>query len=568
MKISRVTVPTLKEKPAEAEVTSHELLLRAGMMRSFASGIYTLLPLGARALQKIEEIVREEMNSAGALEVALPFLHPSDPWMRSGRWHAYGPEMMRLTDRQGREFCLGPTAEELMTMTVARGAPSYRELPVNLYQIQTKFRDEMRPRFGLLRGREFRMMDAYSFHTCEEDLESMYEAMRVAYLRIADRCSLEICVVEASTGLIGGKVSHEFMVVSEVGEDILVYCPGCNYGANGELERHKPAREFGGAPAPVEEAHTPGMVSISELSAFLDVTPDSVLKCVLYVVEGEALAVFVPGYRDVSEPKLARALGVDNFHVMRDDERGLYPAITPGFTGPVGLAGARALFDVEVKGACGLVTGANRVDYHLRGAEEGRDFTTAPLADVAGVVDGDLCVACGSELVIARGIEIGHIFKLGLKYSEVLDAGFTDTDGRAKPIVMGTYGIGTSRMLQTIVEQHHDEGGIKWPRAVAPMPVEIIVIETTGGAQRDAAREIEVELSRRGIETLIDDRDVSPGIKFNDADLIGLPIQLITGKKLPASGDVELKMRYTGERRDVPVGEAAVAVERALREAR
>jgi prolyl-tRNA synthetase len=565
---SRVTVPTLKEKPAEAEVASHELLLRAGMMRSFAAGIYTLLPLGERVLEKIEDIVRAELNKTGALEVVLPTLHPGDPWMCSGRWFAYGPEMMRLKDRQGREFCLGPTAEELMTLTVARTAPSYRDLPVNLYQIQTKFRDEIRPRFGLMRGREFRMMDAYSFHADEADLDTTYKDMHDAYLEIARRCSLETRVVEASTGLIGGKESHEFMVMSEVGEDVLVYCPECAYGANAELEQHKPAGLFGGeSSGPLEEVHTPGMVSIEDVAGFLGTTPRAVLKCVMYVAGSDLVAVFVPGYRDVSESKLARALGTEDFHVMRDDERERFSQVVPGFTGPVGLSGVRVLFDAEVKGAKGMVTGANKADYHYRGAEEGRDFNAEPVADLAGPVEGDLCASCGEELKIARGIEIGHIFKLGLKYSEVLTAHFTDKDGHPKPMIMGTYGIGTSRMVQTVVEQHHDKFGILWPKAVAPLPLEVIVIATEGGGQPEAAALIVSKLADKGVEALVDERDVSPGIKFNDADLVGLPVQLIIGKKLPASDNVELKIRYTGERRDVPVGEAIGGIERALEEA-
>lgn len=565
MQFSRVSVPTLKEKPAEAEAESHELLLRAGMMRSIAAGVYTMLPLGCRALESIEDIVRDELNAAGALEVVLPNLHPSDPWMCSGRWFAYGAEMMRLKDRQGREFCLGPTAEELITMTVARTAPSYRDLPVNLYQIQTKFRDEMRPRFGLIRGREFRMMDAYSFHADEAGLDESYEAMREAYLAIARRCSLETLVVEASTGLIGGKESHEFMVRSQVGEDELVLCGGCGYGANAELEQHKPSVLFGSPESSsLEEVHTPGMVSIEEVAAFLQTTPESVMKCVMYVMGDELVAVFVPGYRDVSEAKLARALGTEDFHVMRDDERELFPQVTPGFTGPIGLTGVRQVFDTELEGKRGMVTGANRVDYHYRGAEEGRDFKAEPLADVASAVEGDQCVSCGGTLEIARGIEIGHIFKLGLKYSDALSAMFTDKDGQPKPMVMGTYGIGTSRMLQTVVEQHHDKWGIRWPKAVAPLPVEVIIIATEGGGQEQAAARIEAGLAERGIECLVDARDVSPGIKFNDADLVGLPVQLIIGKKLPASGEVELKTRYTGDREDVPVEAAVEQVERAI----
>lgn len=567
MQFTRVLVPTLKEKPAEAEVLSHELLLRAGMMRSVASGVYTLLPLGCRALDAIEDIVREELNRAGAMEVVLPSLHPSDPWIGSGRWFAYGAEMMRLKDRQGRDFCLGPTAEELITETVGRAAPSYRDLPVNLYQIQTKFRDEMRPRFGLMRGREFRMMDAYSFHADEAGLDETYAAMRAAYLEIARRCSLVTVVVEASTGLIGGNESHEFMVRSQVGEDELVLCGACGYGANSELERHSPGTSFGGAPSPLEEVHTPGTTSIEEVSAFLGVSPADVVKCVLYVLDGEVVAAFVPGYREVSEAKLARYLGTEEFHVMRDDEREAFPGLTPGFVGPVGLEGARAVFDLELQGKSGMVTGANRVDYHYRGAEEGRDFSAEPAADIAGPVDGDICTSCGAALEIARGIEIGHIFKLGVKYSAALSADFTDRDGRPKPMIMGTYGIGTSRMLQTVVEQHHDDWGIRWPKAVAPLPVEIVVLDTESGGQAAAALRLERALGDRGLEALIDSREVSPGIKFNDADLVGLPVQLIVGKKLPASGNVEIKTRYTGERKDVPLEAAVEEVEKALQRA-
>ncbi len=566
MRFSRVTVPTLKEKPAEAEILSHELLLRAGMMRSVAAGIYTMLPLGDLALANVERVVREEMNAAGALEVVLPSLHPSDLWECSGRWFAYGPEMMRMRDRAGRDFCLGPTAEEMITVTVGRTAPSYRDLPVNLYQIQTKFRDEIRPRFGLLRGREFRMKDAYSFHTDPEDLDRVYGRMYEAYSTIASRCSLETKVVEASTGLIGGDVSHEFMVVSDVGEDALVYCEECDYGANAELEEHRPGGRFGSADSqPLSEASTPGMVTVDEVSAFLGRERADVLKCVLYVVGGEVLAVFVPGYREVSEPKLARALGTAEFHVMRDDEQEMYTRVTPGFTGPVGLHGVRVLFDLEVRGARGLVCGANRPGFHLVGAEEGRDFSAEPAADIAGAVEGDLCPRCGGRLAIARGIEIGHIFKLGTKYTSALDVNFTDRDGALRPIVMGTYGIGTSRMLQTVVEQHNDPAGIRWPREVAPLPFELIVVAPDRKDQAEAAGRLEEELARAGHECLVDDRDVSPGVKFNDADLVGLPVQAVIGKKLDR-GVVDLKTRYTGERREVPVEAAAGELQRALEE--
>jgi prolyl-tRNA synthetase len=565
LRFTRVTVPTLKEKPAEAEVASHELLLRAGMMRSVAAGIYTLLPLGRAALDKVENIVREEMNGAGALEVVLPSLHPSGPWIESGRWQAYGPEMMRLKDRKGSEFCLGPTAEEIMTLTVGRAAPSYRDLPLNLYQIQTKFRDEMRPRFGLLRGREFRMKDAYSFHVSKEDRDRTYARMYEAYAEVARRCSLEALVVEAPTGLIGGDESHEFMVISDVGEDIIVYCTNCGYGSDSEMERHAPAAAFGaGEPRPLEEVHTPGMVSIEQVAEYVGTTPERMLKCVLYVVKGEPLAVFVPGYREVSEAKLERVVGTPDFHPMREDERELYPSITAGFVGPVGLGGVRIVFDREVRGSSGLVCGANRPDYHLLGAEEGRDFEAVEAVDVAMAVQGDRCVECSGELRIAPGIEIGQIFKLDTKYSEPLKAYFTDQDGAARPMVMGTYGIGTTRILATIVEQHRDEKGIKWPKAVAPLPVEIVVVSPDREEQSKAAAEIESGLAAGGIEVLLDERDASPGVKFNDADLVGLPLQVVVGKKLASDGVVDIKVRYTGERSEAPIGRALEHIERAL----
>ncbi|MBN1288197.1 MAG: proline--tRNA ligase [Actinobacteria bacterium] len=568
MRFSHVTVPTLREKPADAETASHELLIRAGMMRPAAAGIYSFLPLGALALARVENIVRDEMNAAGALEVALPTLHPSEPWIQSGRWQAYGPEMMRMKDRQGREFCLGPTAEEVITSIIARSAPSYRDLPINLYQIQTKFRDEIRPRFGLMRGREFRMKDAYSFHTSEEDLDREFKAMYGAYVSIAKRCSLETSVVEAATGLIGGSESSEFMVPSDIGEDVLVHCESCDYGANAEMEKHRPAIKMGEAAAgSLEEVHTPGMTSIEEVAGFMKTAQTSVIKCVLYVSGNEPVAVFVPGYRDVSESKLAMHLGTDDFHPMREDEIERYPDLAVGFVGPVGLDGVKTVFDSELKGVKGVICGANRSDYHLRGVEEERDFNAEPLFDVASVQEGDLCFKCGGALKLSRGIEIGHIFKLGLKYSEPLNAVFSDKSGELKPIIMGTYGIGTSRMLATVVEQHHDEAGIKWPRAVAPLPVEIIVLGTEDAKQVETALKLQADLKDRGLGVLYDDRDLSPGIKFNDADLVGLPLQVVIGKKLASDGTVDVKTRYTGLKSAFEVESAADMITRALDEA-
>ena len=565
MKFSRATVPTLKEKPADADIASHELLLRAGMMRSFAAGIYTMLPLGLRALDRVEDVVREEMNAAGALEVMLPTIQPGEAWKESGRWFSYGPEMMRLKDRQGREFCLAPTAEELITMTVGRQAPSYRDLPLNLYQIQTKFRDEMRPRFGLLRAREFRMKDAYSFHADAASLDETYAKMHAAYIEVAQRCSLDVRVVEATSGLIGGDESAEFMVISDIGEDVLVFCDTCTYGANAELEVHAPGGRFGSDSCKMEDVATPGTTSIYEVARLLDTTPDMVLKCVLYTVKDKPLAVFVPGYRDVSEAKLAKVLETDDFHQMREDEREQYPGLCAGFIGPVGLD-VPALYDREIAGATGFVCGANREGFHAKGVEEGRDFKAEPHADVAMAVEGDTCARCGGKLDVARGIEIGHIFKLGTKYSATLGADFTDVDGGLRPMIMGTYGIGTSRMLATIVEQHNDSSGIRWPKAVAPLPVEIIMLSPERDDQAGAAASLEEALAKEGHEVLVDDRDASPGVKFNDADLVGLPVQVVLGKKV-AQGSADVKVRYSQERREVSLDALAQEVVRALADA-
>lgn len=567
MRFSKLTVPTLREKPQEAEIASHELLLRAGMIRPMASGIYSLLPLGARALAKIEGIVREEMDGVGAIELVLPNLQPSELWKESNRWYEYGAEMMRLDDRHSREFCLGPTAEEMITALASRASPSYRDLGAIFYQIQTKFRDEIRPRFGLLRAREFRMKDAYSFHADEEDLDVTYERMSEAYSRIAERCSLDAKVVEAPTGLIGGDVSHEFMVVSDVGEDGIVYCSECGYGADQELESHKSACRIGSSSSsPLSEVLTKGLTSIEDVASFLQVETSKVIKCVLYVVHGKPLAVFVPGYREVSDAKLTRILGTDDYHGLREDERELFPALTPGFTGPVGLEGVEMIFDKELLGAKGMVCGANREDYHLLGVEEGRDFEATPAFDVASPVEGDLCMRCGSPLRLARGIEMGHIFKLGRKYSEPMKANFTAKNGEVKPIVMGTYGLGTTRMLAALVEQHHDDDGIKWPRAVAPLEIELIVVNSEAPAQAEAASRLLGYFERGGIEVLLDDREVSPGVKFFDADLVGLPLQIVIGRNTERQNTIDLKSRFSREKMTIPIDSSLESIGKVLEE--
>ncbi|MDD5448183.1 MAG: proline--tRNA ligase, partial [Actinomycetota bacterium] len=457
-------------------------------------------------------------------------------------------------------------AEEMITALASWASPSYRDLGAIFYQIQTKFRDEIRPRFGLLRAREFRMKDAYSFHVDEQDLDITYEKMNDAYSRIAKRCSLDVKIVEAPTGLIGGDVSHEFMVVSDVGEDGIVYCSECGYGADQELESHKPPSQIGSSSSfPLSEVLTKGLTSIEEVASFLEVEASRVIKCVLYVVSGKPLAVFVPGYREVSDAKLARILGTADYHGLREDERELFPTLTPGFTGPVGLKGVEIIFDKELVGAKGMVCGANREDYHLYGVEEGRDFEAKPAFDVASPVEGDLCIKCGSPLRLARGIEMGHIFKLGKKYSEPMKATFTAKNGEVKPIVMGTYGLGTTRMLAAVVEQHHDGDGIKWPKAVAPLEVELVVVNPQAPAQAEAASRLLGSFERSGLEVLLDDREVSPGVKFFDADLVGLPLQMIIGKNTERQNTVDFKLRFSGDKMTVSIDSSLESAHNILR---
>lgn len=552
MLFSRLFAPTLRDDPAEAEIVSHRLMMRAGMLRKVAAGIYEFLPLGKRVLAKVERIVREEMDNAGAQEVLMPALQPAEVWQESGRWYQYGPEMMRLKDRHERDFCLGPTHEELITLMVKNDIKSYRRLPLCLYQIQVKFRDEIRPRFGLMRGREFIMKDAYSFDRDEQGMRESYRIMYDAYCRIVKRCGLEFRAVEAASGLIGGSVSQEFMVIAESGEDGIVVCEDCDYAAN--LEAAVCRIESAGKVEPLEimEVPTPGCKSIEEVSGFLGIERSQLVKTLIYSADDDIVAVLIPGDREVNETKLAEALGAAKLFLI--DEKGFdeLDDLVPGFAGPIGLSGHRIIADLRVREMSNFVVGANRIDFHMVNANQPRDFEVDVWAEIVQAREKDCCPRCDhGRLVIARGIEVGHVFQLGTKYSEALQATFLDEDGSARPFVMGCYGIGVSRMVAAAIEQNHDERGICWPISISPFQVEIVALKWSSDEERSAAHNIYGSLIEAGIEVLLDDREESAGVKFADADLIGIPLQVIVGRRALDEGKVELKDRSIGETRKV-----------------
>jgi len=567
MRWTRQFIPTLKEDPQEAEIASHKLMLRAGLIRRLSAGLYTFLPLGWRALRKVEGIVREEMDRAGALEVLMPALHPKEIWERTGRYEVLREVMFSMVDRQDRALVLGPTHEEIITELVGREIRSYRDLPKNFYQIQSKFRDEIRPRFGLMRAKEFIMKDAYSFDPDEEATEASYQAMYAAYRAIFARCGLDTQVVEAETGAMGGQFSHEFMVLAEAGEDGLVECSSCDYAANLEraegVARHETA--FPSREGSLEEVSTPGMHSVREVAAFLDVEPRSLIKTLIYWADDRPVAVLVPGDRDVNEVKLARVLGAVALNLADDAQIEEVTGAPVGFAGPVGLE-CPIYADAKLKGYSGAVTGANKADAHYVHVDLERDAKVTAFHDLSYAMDGDGCPRCGGVLAERRGIEVGHVFKLGTKYSEVLGATFLDAQGRQRPAIMGCYGIGVTRTLQAVIEQSHDENGIIWPISIAPYPVEVLVLNTQHPESLQAADRLVRELSEAGLEVLYDDRDERPGVKFKDADLLGLPIRVAIGERSLGRGEVELKLRREGEVQRVAMDEASARVE-ALRQA-
>lgn len=565
MRLSKMYVRTLRELPAEAEIPSHILLLRTGMIRKLASGIYGFMPLGWRTLHKIENIIREEMDKSGAQEILMSAIQPAELWEESGRWSAYGPELWRIKDRNGRDFCLGPTHEEIFTDIVRDGVSSYRQLPLNLYQIQHKYRDEARPRFGLMRSREFIMKDAYSFDKDQEGLDKSYDDMYDTYTRIFTRCGLTFRPVEADSGAIGGNASHEFTALSEVGESDIAYCESCSMAANVEKAVCRDAEPSPESEAMLElqEVHTPGTKTIEELASFLNIDKKKTIKALLfekYDEDGKAdgyVAAFVRGDRDLNMIKLVNALKIPEHAIAFADESKLEAAIgaVGGFTGPIGLHDCIIVVDSELVGLKNLCAGACKPDYHILNVNYGRDYEGDIVTDLKVLKEGDPCPVCGAPIKHTRGIEVGQVFKLGTKYSEAMNAIYKDENQQDHPLVMGCYGIGVSRTLAAVIEQHHDEDGIIWPVSVAPYHVIVTLVKPKDETQSKLAEDIYQRLLTAGVEAVIDDRDERPGVKFKDADLLGFPIRITVGKRA-GEGIVEYKLRRDSEKTEISVEEA------------
>ncbi len=558
MRYSEMFLPTGREIPSDAEIVSHWLMIRAGMIRKLTSGIYSYLPLGFRVIKKVEQIVREEMNRAGAQEVFLPAVQPAELWQESGRWQQYGKELLRFRDRQDRECCLGPTHEEVITDLVRNDVKTYRQLPRNLYQIQTKFRDEVRPRFGIMRCKEFSMKDAYSFDVDEKGAEISYEKMFEAYSRIFSRCGLKFRAVEADTGNIGGSFSHEFMVMADTGEDALVFCSSCDYAANVEkAEVSMPEKKAvdESAFSPLEEIHTPDVRTIEEVCAFLDVTPQDVVKTLIFLVDDSPVAVLVRGDEEINEAKLRSYLGCDSLELATDDIIYEVTDSPRGFAGPINIK-SRIVADYSFVNMTNCVVGANKEDYHIKNANIGRDFKVTEFADLGLIKETDSCPRCESPLRFARGIEVGHVFKLGTKYSKAMKATYLDKDGKEKYMVMGCYGIGIGRTAAASIEQNYDDNGIIWPVSIAPFQVMITPVNIKDEALLTTAEKLYQGLMDKGIEVILDDRDERAGVKFNDADLIGIPLRITVGPKRLAEGKVEVKIRKSGEVEILSVDEA------------
>jgi prolyl-tRNA synthetase len=552
MRQSRLLIPTLREDPGEAEVVSHRLMLRAGMIRKVAAGVYTYLPLGLRVIRKIEHIIREEMNRAGAQEVLMPIASPAELWQETGRWSFYGKELFRLKDRHERDFCLGPTHEEVITDLIRREVRSYRQLPLNCYQIQTKFRDEIRPRFGLMRGREFIMKDAYSFDQDEEGAKLSYQKMYDAYQRIFARCGLTFRAVEADTGLIGGSSSHEFMVLAETGEETVVYAEEGTYAANVErAEVLAPVEESPEEPRPLRKVPTPGVRTVAEVTGFLKARPDRLVKTLLYKTPTEAVAVLIRGDHEANEIKLKKFLGTADIELLDPDGVRSATGAPVGFAGPVGLHSLRIVGDFAVKGLRNMIVGANEADAHYVDANWGRDFPVEAFADLRNAQAGDPSPKGGGTLRTAKGIEVGHVFMLGTKYSQAMRATFLDPKGQECLAVMGCYGIGVGRTAAAAIEQNHDPNGIIWPVPIAPFDLHLLPLSQSARVA-EAADSLYRTLSDAGLEVLWDDRDERAGVKFNDADLIGVPYQLVIGDKGLAKGVLELKERKTGQVTPLP----------------
>lgn len=546
MKMSNMLVGTLREVPAEAEIESHKLMLRAGLMRKMAAGIYNYMPLGLKVIENVKNIVREEMNNAGAQEFLASALIPAELWQESGRWDAYGAEMFRLKDRHNRDFCLGPTHEEVFTDIVRNEIKSYKQLPLNLYQIQTKYRDERRPRFGVMRSREFIMKDGYSFDKDQEGLDLAYEKMRKAYVNIFNRCGLDAKAVAADSGAIGGSGSAEFMVKSEVGEDDVVFCTACDYAANIEKAPSTPEHAEKEELMEVEKVETPAVKSIEDLAKFFECSPKKIAKTLIFQADDKVVAVVLRGDREANEVKIANAIGeVIELEMASEEAVKEATGAAVGFAGPMGIKVDMLLVDQEVANMYNFIIGANETDMHLKNVNYGRDFEGI-VGDFRNVTIGEKCPECGKEITISRGTEVGHIFKLGTKYSESMGATFIDEDGKAKPFIMGCYGIGVTRTVASIIEQHNDENGIIWPLEVAPYHVSVIPANVKNEEQATKAEEIYNELRKMGVEALLDNRKERAGVKFKDSELMGIPMRITVGKMI-GEGQVEFKLRNGGE---------------------
>jgi prolyl-tRNA synthetase len=560
-------IPTLKEDPADAEVLSQRLMIRAGMIRKLAAGIYNYLPLGLRSIRKVENIVREEMNRAGAIELLMPFVLPAELWKESGRWDKYGKELLRFKDRAGRDFCIGPTHEEIITDIVRKEFRSYKQLPVNLYQIQAKFRDEIRPRFGVMRAREFIMKDGYSFDADEEAAERSYWNMYRAYHRIFERCGLEFRAVLADTGVIGGSFSHEFMVLAPTGEDVIMSCNQCDYAANLELaeigergEEESITRQIREKKA-VDEVHTPNLKTVEEVANFLKVNPNKLIKTMIVETEDKPVAALVRGDQELSLAKLKRVIGADFVELASENVIEEVTKGPLGFSGPVGVK-IKLVADRSIKGVENAVTGANKKNYHLVNVNLGRDFEVHQFADIRVGSDNDPCTNCEKGVLSSsRGIEVGHVFKLGTKYSEAMNATFVDQSGREKYFIMGCYGIGIGRTVAAAIEQNHDENGIAMPMSIAPFEVLILPLNVSHKQILKTAEEIYSKLDQSGIQVVIDDREESAGIKFKDADLIGIPIHVVIGHRTLKENLVEVKLRKGAISKRVKVGEVVREVQ-------
>lgn len=566
MKMSNMLMLTLREVPAEAEIESHKLMLRAGLMRKMASGIYNYMPMGLKVLKNIEDIIREEMNNAGAQEFLASAMIPAELWQESGRWDAYGAEMFRVKDRNDRDFCLGPTHEEVFTDIARNEIKSYKQLPVNLYQIQTKYRDERRPRFGVMRSREFVMKDAYSFDKDQAGLDLVYNKMHDAYVEIFNRCGLDAKCVEADSGAIGGSNSAEFMVKSEVGEDDVVFCTHCDYAANIEKAVASPEASEEEELKEVVKVETPNVRTIEELEKFFNITSKKFAKTLLFNVDGKIVGVMVRGDREANEVKIINSIpGANDIEMATAEEVFAATGAKVGFAGPINIKVDKLFIDEEITKMYNFVVGANETGYHLSNINFGRDFNGI-VGDFRNVTEGEKCPVCSEKIVISRGTEVGHIFKLGTKYSESMGADFIDENGKKKPFIMGCYGIGVTRTMASVIEQNNDENGIIWPMSVAPYHVSVIPVNIKDQGQMEIADKLYKELLDLGIEVLLDDRNERAGVKFKDSEIIGIPIRVTVGKKI-VDGQVEFKLRNNGENEVIDIDDVISRVKQEVTKA-